>query len=280
MPLLFIVVLAVVQGITEFLPVSSSGHLELSWRALDRAEVALPPEEQRLILFVAVHLGSLLAVMLYFWRDIWAMLRGVFRMFIGRGGPDLKLLAMVIVASLPLVAVGFLVRGDLLETVYSLQVIGWATIGFAILLFIGDRFGLTVRRTEHITLTDALFIGLAQVLALLPGTSRSGVTMTAARFLGFERGEAARFSLLLSMPAILGASTLSGYDLYQSGNLRLGFDAAMAAGLAFVSAWLSIALMMAWLRSAGFTPFVVYRLAIGVIILWLAYQNGAVAGAG
>ena len=131
-----------------------------------------------------------------------------------------------------------------------------------------------MRRTEHVSVTDALFIGLAQVLALLPGTSRSGVTMTAARFLGFERAEAARFSLLLSIPAILGAGTLAGLDLYQTGNLRLGLDAALAAGLAFLSAWLAIALMMAWLRSAGFTPFVVYRLAIGLVILWIAYQNG------
>ena len=277
MPLLFIVVLAVVQGITEFLPISSSGHLELAWRALDRAEVTLPPEEQRLILYVAVHLGSLLAVMVYFWRDVWGMLLGLLRLFIGKGGPDARLLGMVVLASLPLVIVGFLAQGELLETVYSLEVIGWATVGFAILLFIGDRFGLTVRRTEHISLTDALFIGLAQVLALLPGTSRSGVTMTAARFLGFERGEAARFSLLLSIPAILGASTLTGIDLYRSGNLQLGLEATMAAGLAFVSAWLSIALMMAWLRSAGFTPFVVYRLAMGVVILWLAYQGGASA---
>ena len=273
MPLLFLVVLAVVQGFTEFLPISSSGHLELSWRAFDQAHAAPLPEEQRLILYVAVHLGSLLAVMIYFWRDIWAMLLGLVRLFMGRGGPELRLLGMVVFASLPLVVVGFLVEGELLETVYSLEVIGWTTIGFAILLFVGDRFGLTVRRTEHISLVDALFIGLAQILALMPGTSRSGVTMTAARFLGFERSEAARFSLLLSIPAILGAATLSSFDLYKSGNLQLGIDAALAAGIAFLSAWLAIALMMAWLRTAGFTPFVVYRLAIGVVILWLAYQG-------
>jgi undecaprenyl-diphosphatase len=128
-----------------------------------------------------------------------------------------------------------------------------------------------VRRIEHLGAGGAIFIGLAQVLAFIPGTSRSGITMTAARFLGFERPEAARFSLLLSIPAILGAGTLTGLDLYESGNVRLGFDAIAAAALSFLVAFLSIALMIRWLRRAGFTPFVFYRIFLGVaLLIWVS----------
>ena len=274
MPLLFVVVLAVVQGITEFLPISSSGHLELTWRALDVAEVPLPPDGERLVLFVAVHVGTLFAVLLYFWRDVLTMARGLIRLTRGRSGPEAKLLGAVIVGSLPLVMVGFLAKDGLIDSLYSLPVVAWATLGFGVLLYVADRLGMTVRRTEHLGLLGALTIGLAQCLALIPGTSRSGITMTAACFLGFERAEAARFSMLLSIPAILGAGAIEGLELYESGSLRLGIDAAYGAGLAFLSALLAIALMMAWLRRAGFTPFVLYRLLLGMVLLWIAHLNG------
>ena len=274
MPLLFVVVLAVVQGITEFLPISSSGHLELTWRALDAAEVPHPPDQDRLVLFVAVHVGSLLAVMLYFWRDVLTMALAFVRLVRGRVGPEAKLLGAVVAGSLPLVVVGVLVKDGLIEQLYSLPVVAWATLGFGVLLLVADRLGMTVRRTEHLGLVGALTIGLAQCLALIPGTSRSGITMTAARFLGFERAEAARFSMLLSIPAILGAGALLGIELYETGSLQLGLDAAYGAGLAFVSALLAIALMMAWLCRAGFTPFVLYRLLLGMVLLWIAHLNG------
>jgi undecaprenyl-diphosphatase len=172
---------------------------------------------------------------------------------------------------LPIVIVGYFFKGQITGLQDNIQVIAWATIGFGILLFLADRMGLTVRRIEHLGAGGAVFIGLAQVLAFIPGTSRSGITMTAARFLGFERPEAARFSLLLSIPAILGAGTLTGLDLYESGNIRLGFDAIAAAALSFMVAFLSIALMIRWLRRAGFTPFVFYRIFLGVaLLIWIA----------
>jgi undecaprenyl-diphosphatase len=129
---------------------------------------------------------------------------------------------------------------------------------------------MTIRRLEHMSYAAALFIGLAQVLALIPGASRSGVTMTAARMIGFERADAARFSLLLSIPAILGAATLAGLNIHQTGDLELGFDAAIAAGIAFLAALISISVMMAWLRHAGFMPFVIYRLLLGgALLVWI-----------
>jgi len=137
----------------------------------------------------------------------------------------------------------------------------------------GDRIGMTVRRIEHLTLGAVMLIGVAQVLALIPGTSRSGITMTAARFCGLERTDAARFSMLLAMPAILGAATLAGWDLYQLGDLRLGLDAALAAALAFAAALLAIAVLMNWLSHATFTPFVVYRIALGGVLFYLIYED-------
>ena len=269
MPLLFILVLAAIQGITEFLPISSSGHLEIGWRAMAGGDIALPPERERLTFFIAVHLGTLAAVLLYFWRDALALAVGAFRLLAGRGGPRAKLLVAVIVGSLPLVAAGLLVKDRLLDSVYDLEVIAWANIGFAILLFAGDRLGMTLRRIEHLNLPSVLVIGCAQVLALIPGTSRSGVTMTAGRFLGMERAEAARFSLLLAIPAVLGAATLEGYGLYRGGTVAIGGDLAMAMGLAFVAALVAIVAMMAWLKRASFTPFVLYRIALGAVLLWM-----------
>jgi len=151
------------------------------------------------------------------------------------------------------------------------EVVAWATIGFGILLYIADRSTLTLRRIEHMTFAAGLAIGAAQILALIPGTSRSGITMTAGRFLGFERVEAARFSLLLAIPAILGAGALAGSDLYESGNMVLGHEALIGAALAFVVALISIVLMIGWLRRASFTPFVIYRVLLGGLLLWWVY---------
>ena len=145
------------------------------------------------------------------------------------------------------------------------------TIGFGILLWVSDHVGMTVRRVEHLSLWNALFIGVAQVLALIPGTSRSGITMTAGRFLGLERAEAARFSLLLSIPTILGAGVLGGLELRESSDIQLGQDVLLAIGLSFVAGLISIAVMMHWLSRAGFTPFVIYRLLLGGALLYWIY---------
>ena len=273
MPLLHIVILAVVQGITEFLPISSSGHLVLTWELFDRSGWQVPENTHgdRLILDVAVHVGTLFAVCLYFWRDIAQIALGLARLLTGRMNPGARLAIHVFLASIPLVVVGYLFKDAITETLRDVRIVAWATIGFAVLLLISDRIGFTVRRVEHLGAAGALFIGVAQVLAFIPGTSRAGITMTAARFLGFERPEAARFSLLLAIPAILGAGTLTGIDLYESGDLRLGLDAVVAAAISFVVAFMAIALMVSWLRRASFLPFVIYRLVLGAaLLIWMA----------
>ena len=273
MSLLHVVILAIVQGITEFLPISSSGHLILTWQAFDA--VNLDGIEQsahdRLILDIAVHVGTLAAVCLYAWRELGQMAGGVACLALGRWTPGARLAALLVAGSLPLIAVGALFTDVITMELRDPAVIAWATILFGIVLYIADRSTLTLRRIEHMTFAAGFLIGLAQVLALIPGTSRSGITMTAGRFLGFERVEAARFSLLLSIPAILGAGSLAGYDLYRSGNAVLGYTALVGAALAFGTALIAIVLMMGWLKRASFTPFVVYRILLGAALLWWVY---------
>ena len=264
MSLLHIGVLALIQGITEFLPVSSQGHVYL-------AENFLGLPDQGLIMVVALHVGTLGAVVLYFWRDIGRMIMGVFGLGKEHRENGAKLAAYLVVATVPVIAAGLVVNYYLAEALRSLTVIAWATLIFGIVLYVADRRGMTVRRVEHMTLFDALIVGLAQALALIPGTSRSGITMSAARMLGLERPEAARFSMLLSIPAILGAGVLKTRDLYAAGDVQLSLDAALAAGLAFATALVAIAALMAWLRRATFTPFVVYRVLLGAALLALAY---------
>ena len=264
MALYHILVLAIVQGLTEFLPISSSGHLVLTSNVLGWPD-------QGLLVDVAVHVGTLFAVMVYFWRDLWAMAIGLFRLVTGRSGPGAQLAAHIVLATVPVVAAGYFGRDYIAAYFRDIEIIAWATIGFGLLLWFADRLGMTVRRVEHLHGGHVLFIGLAQVLALVPGTSRSGITMTAGRLLGMERQEAARFSMLLSIPTIIAAGTLSGIEIYESGNVQLANDAFVAAGLSFVFALIAIALMMAWLRRASFAPFVVYRIILGGFLLAVAY---------
>jgi undecaprenyl-diphosphatase len=260
-------ILAVVQGLTEFLPISSSGHLVLTGKVMCW-------EDQGLAIDVAVHVGTLFAVALYFWRDIWMMTIGLGRLVTGRGGPQAKVLISVVVGTIPVVIVGFLAKDYVALVLRDVEIIAWTTIGFGILLWVADRVGMTVWRVEHLGVSSALLIGLSQVLALIPGTSRSGITMTSARLLGLERAEAARFSMLLSIPTILGAGLLTGLDIYEEGNMALGADVILAAAMSFVAGLVAIALMMRWLRHAGFGPFVIYRLLLGGLLLYWVYGLG------
>ncbi len=264
MMLLDIAVLALIQGITEFLPVSSQGHEYL-------AEKLLGVPDRGLVMVIALHLGTLGAVVLYFWRDLWTILAGLGRLLRGRRDPGADLAGYLVIASLPLAIAGFALIRYGAEVLRTTPVIAWATFGFGIVLYAADRLGMTVRRIEHLRFGDALIIGLAQALALIPGTSRSGITMSAARMLGMERVEAARFSMLLSIPAILGAGCWMAVELYQAGDAALTESAVLAAAMAFIAATIAISALMAWLRRASFTPFVVYRVVLGGALLGIAY---------
>lgn len=263
MPLLQIVVLALIQGITEFLPVSSSGHLALlphltGW------------EDQGLAMDVAVHVGTLGAVIAYLWRDVLSVTFGVSRLITGKADDGARLAGYVLVATIPVLITGFLVSKFMGDALRSATVIGWAFIVFGIILYISDRTGSTARRVEDMTISSALIIGLAQICALIPGASRAGTTMTMGRFLGFNRQETARFSMLMAIPAIAGAGLLQGMDVVNNGDSALLTEMAIAAAFSFVTAFVAIVAMMGWLRRQSYTPFVIYRVALGIIILVVA----------
>ena len=268
-----IFLLALVQGITEFLPISSSGHLVMIWEGLDAAGVEVPEKTlaQQLIIDVAVHVGTLFAVCIYFRRDIGDMIVGFLHLFAGRIDAGARLALLILISFVPLAVAGFIFKDAIALNLHDIEVVAWATIGFAIVLYLADRAGMTLRRVEHMTILGAVLIGLSQVLALIPGTSRSGITMSMARALGFERQEAARFSMLMSIPAIAAAGVLVGADLIRSENVQVGLDALVAALLAFLFALVAISLLMAWLRRSSFTPFVIYRLILGAALLYWAY---------
>jgi undecaprenyl-diphosphatase len=261
--LLQLVVLTVIQGITEFLPISSSGHL-----ALVPALIGWP--DQGLDIDVAVHVGTLLAVLVYFWRDVWNIVAGV----LGGRGPERalgrRLFGYLVLGTIPVIAAGAALALGAPNLFRSAEVIAWANIVFAVLLFLADRFGATLYRLQHMRLGAAMAIGVSQVLALIPGTSRSGITMTVARALGFERRDAARYSMLLSIPTIIAAGVLSGRQIAERGDPVLTETAGLAVALSFVTALIAVAFLMRLLRSVSFTPFVVYRLLLGAALLvWL-----------
>jgi len=262
--LLHIVVVALVQGITEFLPISSSAHLIL-------VPVLFDWPDQGALVDIAVHVGTLGAVVVYWWRDIVGLIRGFWFLLRGRMTPDGRLLLLLVLATVPVVVAGYVVvRLDLMAQLRSVEVIAWATIGFALLLFVVDRTCMTVNRLDHVGVAGALLLGLAQALALIPGTSRAGIVITAGRLLGLERGEAARISMLMSVPTILAAGAFAGRELAAEGQLTLQADPVVAAIIAFVSALLAISLMMRWLQRSSYLPFVLYRLALGAGLLYWA----------
>ena len=271
MPFTQILILAAIQGITEFLPISSSGHLILVPKLTGLTD-------QGLMLDVAVHVGTLVAVILYFWRDVFGMVSALSRIFqqiSNRRKLDAEfwLFCKLVLATLPAIGVGLYVNKYMGANLRTLEIIGWATLCFGILLFVADKINMTVRKMEHISFGGAFFIGLMQAISLVPGTSRAGITMTAARFLGVERQDAARFSLLLSIPTIIGAGVLKGYELSESTDRVLFYDVLTVTGLSFLFALVAISSLMVWLRRASFTPFVIYRILLGGVLLGIVYYG-------
>lgn len=271
MILYHIILLAIIQGITEFLPVSSSGHLGLFHCFIDHCDHW---DTKNLTMDIAVHVGTLLSVLTYFWRDVIKMACGVKDIGTGHAKSDnAKLLYFIIISSIPVIIAGFILNILEPDWLKTLHVIAWATILFGILLWWADKKTQTTRKIDSLTAKDALFIGLAQMLALIPGTSRSGITMTAARFLGYSRSESAHYSLLLAIIAISGAGTLISIDLLKGEDVQLGTDVLIAVILSFISGWLAISAMMKFLEKCTFTIFAIYRIILGSALLALLYTG-------
>ncbi|MGF1447600.1 MAG: undecaprenyl-diphosphate phosphatase [Pikeienuella sp.] len=263
-----LVVLALIQGITEFLPISSSGHLAL-WPLLTGRP------DQGVTLDVAVHLGTLVAVCAYFRQDIGRIAIGTGQILAGRiATPNARLVWLLALATIPAVAFGIALKlSGGLDALRSIAVIGWATLIGGILLWLADRFGANSRAEPDWGWRHALAMGLAQALALIPGTSRSGACMTMARALGYRRDEAARLALLMAVPTILAAGLVETAGLVADGDLALSRDFALAALLACLSAFAALWAMMRMFRSDWtMTPFALYRLVLGTALLWIAYS--------
>ena len=260
-----IIVLAIVQGITEFLPVSSSGHL-----ILIPAFTGWP--DQGVVTDVMVHVGSLFAVIAYFWKDVIRLLGGGIDLLRLRMNDNSRMALYIILATIPAVLFGlFLKKSGIGASLRSVEVIAWNAVIFGVLLYVADVIGSRLKKMEDMKLAPALIIGVAQAVALIPGTSRSGITMTAARLLGFDRPEAARFSFLLGIPAIAGAGAFVTLDFLESGQ-SIPMEAIWAAILTFFAALLAIAVLMAMVKRMSFLIFMVYRLALAFVLFAMLYE--------
>lgn len=261
--------LALVQGVTEFLPISSSAHLILGRWLLEGIGIStgsMTPAEE-LAFDIALHVGTLGAVMLYFRRDVATLFMGLIDGITGKGGERFQLLLVVIVASIPIIIGAFLAKDFITESGRSIAIIAWTTLIFGALLWVADRRPQEKSAIELLSFRDALIIGAAQLLAIIPGVSRSGICMTAGRFVGLDRPLSARVAMLLSIPTILGAGLLAGIDMISSGDSELTTDALLGGIFAFVFALAAIALLMKWLQRQNYTPFVVYRIVLGALLL-------------
>ncbi|MCB5161631.1 undecaprenyl-diphosphate phosphatase [Marinomonas algarum] len=260
-----IVFLSVIQGLTEFLPISSSAHLILPAQLFDWPD-------QGLAFDVAVHVGTLMAIVAYFRKDIFQIVSAwLISLKVRQSTADSRLAWWIVIATLPAGLAGFLFNDFISEHFRSMEVIAYSTIGFGVLLWLSDRFGSTHKAEADFGLKSILCIGFAQALALIPGTSRSGITMTAARFLGFDRESAAKFSFLLSIPLILAAGSLKSVELVSS-DIAVDWMSILAGViLSAISAYLCIYLFLKWLNTIGFFPFFVYRILLGSALLFIAY---------
>jgi undecaprenyl-diphosphatase len=266
MPLEQLIVLAIVQGLTEFWPISSSAHLIIV------PELISEWQDQGPLLDVAMHVGSLFAIIIYFWREMLALLRGLVSLLRGKMSTEARVLVYLLAASIPLFVLGFvLLRTGYYDLLRNLEVIAWANLIFGLLLLIVDENRPSDRHIGNLRLRGAIFIGLAQAVALIPGASRAGVTMTAGRWLGLERTEAARFSMLLAIPSIMGLGAGSALEIYTTGGQSSLVEAGLAVGLAFIASFIAIWFMMALLRRMSMLPFVVYRFALGAFLLVMVY---------
>lgn len=266
MSLATLILLALIQGVTEFLPVSSSGHLIL-------LPALTGTEDQGQAIDVAVHVGTLFAVMIYFWRDVGQLAMGAVHTLTGRFQTQAaRLFLLMVLATIPVIVAGvFLKLTGLADAMRSIAVIGWTMLIFGLVLYWFDRKSPDHRQAESWGLRDAVIMGLWQAVALIPGTSRSGATITGARMLGFDRREGARLAMLMSIPTIIASGVLLGLEVAAEADAALARDGAIAAGFAFVAALLALTLMMRLLRSVSFTPYVIYRVVLGIVLLGIAY---------
>ena len=258
-------ILAIIQGLTEFLPISSSAHLILP-------QAILGWEDQGPLIDVMAHFGSLFAVLIYFRKDVGGIIAGFFDLLGRKLNKNSALALNLIIASPPALVLALVLNKfgyDIL--LREPLIIAFTTIVFGILLWVSDVKGREDKTTEDLTWKGASLMGLSQALALIPGTSRSGITMTTARFMNMTRVESARFSMLMSLPIIGAGGLFALLKLVTEPDGTAGLsDGLIVALLSFIAAYVCIALFMKWVSKIGFFPFMVYRLLLGAaLLIWI-----------
>ena len=252
--------IGIIQGVTEFLPISSSGHLVLFGQLTNW-------EDQGLFTDIAVHFGTLFAVLLYLRKDIYYFLANIFQFKIFED----QIIFKIILSTLPAIVLGYFIYDYVNLYFRSIQLIALSSIVFAIILFFADKVKMEIKNWNKITYMEALIVGLFQVLAFIPGASRAGVTITGARLLGYDRLNAARFSMLLSIPIILASMILSLINILNDKYIEVDlYQSFSAAVVAFITALLSIIFLINFIKKFNFNIFIIYRVLLGILLLLFA----------
>ena len=248
-----ILILSIIQGISEFLPVSSAAHLVLVSKYYAFTN-------QSLLIDICLHLGSLIAIIFYFRNDLFNFIK------------NKKFLIKILIGTFPIIPVGYvLYQTGLIHQLRNLEVIGWMSLIFGIFLYIGDKSKDTKKIETEFTNKSALIIGLFQVLALVPGVSRSGITITSGRFLGFSRFDSAKISFFLSIPTLAVASIIGIYNISKEGSAELNFLAIIAVIFSFIFSYITIALFLNFIKKFSLNIFIIYRIALSIFILAIVY---------
>ena len=248
-----ILILAVIQGVSEFLPVSSAAHLVLISQYYEF-------NNQNLLIDICLHLGSLIAIIFYFRKDLFNYIQ------------NKSFLIKIAIGTIPIIPIGYILyQTGLIDHLRNLEVIAWMSLVFGILLYISDKIKITKKIESEFTNKSAIIIGLFQVLALIPGVSRSGITITSGRLLGFNRFDSAKISFFLSIPTLAAASLLGVYNIYNEASPDLNFLAIIAVIFSSIFSYFTIALFLNFIKKFNLNVFIIYRIVLSLFLLAVVY---------
>ena len=248
-----ILILSVIQGISEFLPVSSAAHLVLVSKYYEFIN-------QNLLIDICLHLGSLIAIVVYFRKDLFNFIK------------NKNFLIKILIGTIPIIPAGYILyQTGLIDKLRNLELIGWMSLIFGVVLYISDKSKMTKKIETEFTNKSAIVIGLFQILSLIPGVSRSGITITSGRLLGFNRFDAAKISFFLSIPTLAAASILGIYNIYKEGSTELNFLAIIAVIFSFIFSYITISLFLNFIKKFSLNVFIIYRIILSLFILAIVY---------
>ena len=248
-----ILILSLIQGVTEFLPVSSAAHLYL----VSKYYAFL---NQNLLIDISLHLGSLIAILVYFRKDLFHFTK------------NKKFLFKILIGTIPIIPSGYIIyQTGMIDQLRNLEVIGWMSLIFGIFLYISDRTKINKKIDTGLTNKSAIIIGLFQILALIPGVSRAGITISSGRILGFNRFDSAKISFFLSIPTLAAASILGIYNIYAKESAELNFLAIIAVIFSFIFSYITIALFLKFIKHFTLKIFIIYRIILSFVILGIVY---------